>query len=421
MPKPAMTFSKYQSFTIEPGLYIVEPKGGRTYQARARVAGKWIYAGTETGDYRAAEQFARKWFRQMQAGTEGHETLQQAASEFLSSVRDEGKRKWHNTKWEAIRQFWQPGAGRPAVLVSAVDTPKLVEFVKWRQNQSPGTRSTNARLSSNTLHKDLVTLRQIIKYAVARGIVPSVPDFPGAHIVGSIKSNPQPWLTKDEWTRLIDVANERIDAAPNVRTEGQRRELRDFLLFMHATGLRVDEARGLQVRDCTPKVAKTGDWRSIPMIALPPDYEQERRGVRKETIDYRRKSRTEAEIRVRLPYVEIRLRTSKTGPRICQSRAYADAILRRVVKGKAVTDPLFTEHHRDAFRELLIAADLRTNDYGHPRNLKCIRPTSISHWLIDRPTVPLSWLATNCGTSIQMLQDFYIKRLGLALDGSAWL
>jgi hypothetical protein len=41
--------------------------------------------------------------------------------------------------------------------------------------------------------------------------------------------------------------------------------------------------------------------------------------------------------------------------------------------------------------------------------------------LIDQPTIPLSWLAANCGTSITMRQSFYIKRLGLGLDGSAWL
>ena len=35
--------------------------------------------------------------------------------------------------------------------------------------------------------------------------------------------------------------------------------------------------------------------------------------------------------------------------------------------------------------------------------------------------IPLSWLAANVGTSITMLQQFYVKRLGLALDGSAWL
>jgi len=54
-------------------------------------------------------------------------------------------------------------------------------------------------------------------------------------------------------------------------------------------------------------------------------------------------------------------------------------------------DQLFTEHHCDAFRELLTAAELRTNDSGQPRNMRCIRPTSISHWLLDRPTVPLTF------------------------------
>ena len=79
------------------------------------------------------------------------------------------------------------------------------------------------------------------------------------------------------------------------------------------------------------------------------------------------------------------------------------------------------EKHTDAFRELLIAADLRTNAFEVKRNAKCLRPTAISHWLLDQPTIPLSWLAANCGTSITMLQQFYVRRLGVTLDGLDWL
>lgn len=377
----------------------------------------------ETADFRQAAQFAREWFRGLKAGREGAETVQQAADAYVRSIRDDGKRAYHTATFAATKHFWTPGMGRPPVCVADITTPKLLEFVEWRQVQSPRGRSENTRITSSTLHKDLVTLRQIIKYAVARGVISRVPDFPGVHIVGSIENNPQPWLTPAEWEHLIAVAMQRIIEPPNVRTRDQRQELRDFLLFMHGTGLRVDEARALQVRDCTIKVAKTAPWQSIPAPAVEEAAAYgETRGVRGEQIEYRRsKAQGEALMQVRLPYVWIEVRESKTGPRPCQSRAYADAVFKRLAKDKQPTVLLFREHHRDAFRELLIAAGLRKNKYGRPRNLKCLRPTAISHWLIDKPTIPLQWLATNCGTSITMLQDFYVKRLGLAVDGSAWL
>jgi len=403
--KHPATFARYQSFTLEAGLYLVEPKGGRTYQARARVDGRWQYTGTETADYRAAEQFARRWFRQLKAGQDGHETIAQAATAYFESIRDPNKRKYHETKWEAVREFWSPGFDRKSIVVAAIDTPKILEFVQWRQKRTTLGRSANGQITANTLHKDLVTLRQILKFAVARGVISNVPVFPGAHIIGSIEANPQPWLTKDEWKRLMQVAADRIKAAPNTRTRAQRQELRDFCEFMLMTGLRVDEARKLQVRD----VAIAYTDKTAPGVIPAP------------TSKPFTKSRRNVMVQFQHPYFRIRVRESKTGPRVCHSRIGGYLVLGRLTEGKAPTDRLFREHHRDSFRELLIAAGLRTNAYGLPRNTKCLRPTAISHWLLDKPTIPLSWLAANCGTSITMLQSFYVKRLGLNLDGSAWL
>ena len=48
--------------------------------------------------------------------------------------------------------------------------------------------------------------------------------------------------------------------------------------------------------------------------------------MRREHIEYRKRSKDEGLIRVRYPYVEIRVRVSKTGPRLSQLRAYADAV-----------------------------------------------------------------------------------------------
>lgn len=388
-----MAFTRYRSFKVEPNLYIVEPVGGRTYQARARVDGKWHHTGTETGDIKAAEQVALRWFRSLRAGREGVETVQQAADAYFASIRNEGKRDYHAATFGATRDYWTPGMGRPSTTVAEITTPKLLEFIQWRRTQSPRGRSTNPRITSNTLHKDLVTLRQILKYAVARGVIERVPEFPGAHIIGSIEKNPQPWLDKAEWQRLIKVAEQRVKDAPNVRTRAQREELLVWLEFMHATGMRVDEVKALRARDCAVKYTKP----ATPTVL-----------------------RDGAVIETPKPYLFINIRQSKTGPRHTMSRPPRPRVL-GWLKEKQPDDLLFSEHHRDAFRELLIAADLRVSPFGMRRNAKCLRPTAISHWLIDRPTIPLQWLAANTGTSLVMLQNFYVKRLGLTLDGTAWL
>jgi integrase len=401
-----MAFPANRTFRLERGLYLLEGKGARTYAARAWREGSWRYTNLGTSNYQQASLAAVKWFRQLPAakGKATGEAMAHAAEAFLQSVRDEDKRANHAERWQAIRTFFSPGFGRDERPVSAVDSPLLMALVDWKRQQNP-------RVSASTIRKDLVTVRQILRHANFRGVISTMPTFPGAQQVGSIDSNPQPWLDKQEWGHLLTVANERIDDAPNKRTREQRSELRDFLLFMHATALRVDEARHLQVRDCAMKLTTPVPWESVDVRSIPDE-------LRKEAIEA---TRNRSKKFVRFPYIEVRVRQSKTGPRVCQSRAFAEGVLAPLVKGKKPTDPLFAHHHRDAFRELLIAANLRTNAYGHPRNAKCLRPTAISHWLLDKPTIPLSWLAANCGTSITMLQQFYIKRLGLALDGSAWL
>lgn len=64
---------------------------------------------------------------------------------------------------------------------------------------------------------------------------------------------------------------------------------------------------------------------------------------------------------------------------------------------------------RDGFRELLIAAGLRTDAFGNTRNLKSLRATAISFKLLDG--VDIFLVARNAGTSITQIDNFYAKRL----------
>jgi integrase len=335
--------------------------------------------------------------------------MAQAASAYLASIADENKRANHTERWNAVREFFGAGFGRAERFVSDIDSPTLMELVDWKRR--------NPKVTASTIRKDLVTVRQVLKHAVMRGVIASVPTFPGAQQIGSVATNPQPWITKNEWKHLMSLADQRIADAPNARTRAQRQELRDFCEFMWFTGLRVDEARTLQVRDVT--VAYTAWMNGMPEDLLAPEALRSYNAIVGARVTFRESD--DAVQAVQLPYLQIRVRRSKTGPRVCHSRIGAFQVFGRLTAGKKPTDLLFVEHHRDSFRELLIAADLRTNAYGLPRNAKCLRPTAISHWLLDKPTIPLSWLAANCGTSITILQQFYVKRLGLTLDGSAWL
>jgi integrase len=76
--------------------------------------------------------------------------------------------------------------------------------------------------------------------------------------------------------------------------------------------------------------------------------------------------------------------TGKRGTRTIVAPAEALAIINR--RRTEDTHLVFSQHHRDAFRELLIAAGLYRDSQGFTRNYKSLRATSISFKLLDDPS-----------------------------------
>ena len=65
-------------------------------------------------------------------------------------------------------------------------------------------------VTNNTLHKDVTLLRQLLTYAIEEGQLAALPIIPTP---GKIVANPRPWLSRDEWTHLADLAITRMVAA----------------------------------------------------------------------------------------------------------------------------------------------------------------------------------------------------------------
>lgn len=369
-----MGFTKTQSFKLEKGLYLEERKGAKHYKARALLNGKYHFSNTHETDYRKAERVARSWWRALHRSNTGDPSsgaMWDVAEGFLSSVEKEQKQKDYRVKWNKVREYFT------AMDVADVSSKTLNDFIKWRKAQ---VTASGTRISNHTVHKDLVTIRQVLKWAAYEKLIGSIPVFPPA---GKIEANPRPWLEPDEWKRLQQAAKERI-AVPGIstRTKAQREELYDFMLMMVHSCARVDELRSLRVSDC--------------VVREPTAAQQTRR-------------------RLKIPYyLEMRI-NGKTGIR--DSIAWSGAVTsyrRLVARGDLKPDDLlFKEHHRDGFRELLDAAGLRKDRLGKPRNLKALRSTGLMMKIMANPELNLKLLADNVGTSVAMLDTFYLKRLSV--------
>jgi hypothetical protein len=364
-----MAFTQNKSFKLEKGLLLEERKGAKNYKARMLIGGKYRFFNTETDDYAIAERRAksewRKRHRAKEGTPEGHSMLA-VAEGFLSSVEKESTRKNHRVKWNRIKGFFD------TFEVEDVTSKTLNDFIKWRRTDG------KTRVVNHTIRKDLVTIRRILKWAAYERLIDAVPSIPPA---GKVEANPRPWFEEEEWKTLKAAAKQRI-ADPNInpRTKAQREELYDFMMMMVHSCTRVDELRNVRVRDCSIK-------------HLSPK-EQEQRKINSAY------------------YLRIHI-NGKTGTRRATTWSGAVTAFQRLVARGSLkpNDLLFKEHHRDGFRELLEATGLRRDRDGKLRNLKALRSTALMLRIIQNPHLNLKVLAVNAGTSVTMLDKFYLKAL----------
>jgi hypothetical protein len=288
-----------------------------------------------------------------------------AIGELVDSYRDTlpaSKAAYLNMKWSTIEPFWR------TIEVEDVTPQTFRAFFKWRRGRKTpqGTKPKN-----HSIHKDVMIVRQVLKYAIEEGHLAALPLIPK---VGKIDANPRPWLTRAEFDHLYSACVDRIVSAENARVKAQRQDLDDFLLALVESTARVSELRTLTVGQVQAVEPKDGD-----------------------------------------PYCVLQI-TGKTGHRTCIAGGFFPAIFERRAKGLKATDPLWAHSQRDAFRELLTAAKLRTDAFGHTRNLKSIRATAISFRILSQaPNPDLLTIARNAGTSIAMIDAFYARRLSAEL------
>jgi hypothetical protein len=102
---------------------------------------------------------------------------------------------------------------------------------------------------------------------------------------------------------------------------------------------------------------------------------------------------------------------AKTGDRQVRGSIAAVRAFRRLQKRNPdhkPNDRIFPHHHRDALNALLEEAKLKVDKFGKTRNAKSFRTTYIN-FQIDKE-VDAEWISRNCGTSLQMIQQYYADR-----------
>ena len=256
--------------------------------------------------------------------------------------------------------------------LNSLTKKKLIEYRENRLEKNP-------TLTDKTIHQDFVALRGFLKYAVDMDLIANLPSFPQLKKIDSVRD----WFSPGDYKLLLQTSRNRIKGALNDRIRETRLDLHDYILLITHSCCRVDEIYNLRRKDITEIV--------------------------------REKNRFDDHLFMNV--------TGKTGTRLVLALMGAVRAVDRLDKRKKYKkdDRLFPKRFRITFNNLLDECNLKYDNQGKTRNLKSLRSTGICFRILNSEHPDLNAIKNNTGTSIAMLDRYYLKPLNARLNKKSLL
>lgn len=277
-----------------------------------------------------------------------------------------------------VVKFWREYAGGKAIATIGDDI--LSRYVEWRRDYY--SKFTDDELPNNakrnptdkTLQWEIMLGKALIKYAHQKGYRGTIalPTFTFTPKTKRIR----PAFELSEYRKLIRGMRKWINSCDDERFLQTRLLLRDYVLVLANSGMRVGEANNLKVRDVQPFVDDNNS-KNYRLIVK-----------------------------------------GKTGERDVIPRTYALKYIDRLMARKAnvqADDYLFTMADGgrittliDQFNVVLKLAGIERNSFGDKYSLYSLRHFYAVQAL--RKSIGIYEVARNMGTSVQMIQSYYGKQ-----------
>lgn len=271
--------------------------------------------------------------------------------------------------------FWREYAGGKAI--EAVDDKVLRDYIPWRKAYygRMATLPKNAKLhpADKTLQWEIMLGKMLVKFAHDQGYRGHKP-LPTATFTPKTK-RVRPAFTVPEYVRLYRAMRAWIAQATNEFWRHSRLLLRDYVLVLANSGLRVGEANKLEWRDVVPFKDEHG----------------------RANVQLHVRGKTGARVvipRVRVAHYLQRVRTLR-GAVQPNDRVF---VMR---DGSAITTLI------DQFNTVLIKAGLERNSAGDKFTLYSLRHFYAVQAIVNGIDVYV--VARNMGTSVQMIEQYYGK------------
>lgn len=364
-------------------LHVYKRENSDVWQCSTYLAGKNRRASTRQKDLAAARDAATDWYFNIKTKHKTGElestgpTFKQAAEQFRREfeIITKGERNPDYVKghWRRLSLHLEPFFGNMSL---ADITPGQVQEYRIKRHEETRAKTGKAP-ARNTLHQEIVCLRQVLKCAVRHRLLAYVPDLSEPYRSNG-KITHRAWFSPEEYKQLYTATRERVEHPPKKRFLRDYEELHDFVLFMANTGLRPDEANRLQYRDVT-------------------------------IVDDARTGETILEIEVR----------GKRGVGYCKSMTGAVLPFRRMQKRAKPqpTDVIFAKDHHILFNNVLEELGLKFDREGQRRTAYSLRHTYICIRLMEGADI--YQIAKNCRTSVEMIEKYYASHIKNRLDAAA--
>jgi hypothetical protein len=369
-------------------LHIYKRENSNHWQCSTYLAGKNRRKTTKEDSLAHAMDIAEDWYLELRGKLRAGDikdgkSFKVAATQFLREyeIITEGMRSPKHVKRhrDNLRIYLLPFFGDMTLSEITAGTAQEYRIHRAqnpyvRPGQDPETVKPPAR---NTIHQEIVTLRQVLKTANRHGWLQYVPDLSPPYRVSG-KIGHRAWFSPDEYRQLYEATRRRANKPLTKRWKWAGEQLHDYVLFMANTGLRPDEADRLQYRDVSVvKDAATGE---------------------------------------RILEIEVR---GKRGVGHCKSTTNAVRPFERLRQrnNPQPSDRLFPLGHRKLFNNILDEQNLKLDRDGNRRTAYSLRHTYICLRLMEGADV--YQIAKNCRTSVEMIEKYYAVHLKNTLDAAA--
>ena len=385
-------------------VHVYKRPNSSCWQCSSYLAGRNRRATTKEESLSKAKEIAEDWYLQLRGKLRSGElktgrTFREAAEQYLREydIITQGQRSKIYLRGQHSRaaRHLVPFFGR--LVLSEITAGKIQDYRIHRLEEAMAKRGKPP--AHNTMHQEIVTLRQILKTAIRHGWMDHLPDL-SAPYRSSPKISHRAWFSPEEYKTLYEATRRRAHEPKQPRFKWESEQLHDYVLFSANTGLRPDEARRLQFRDVTI-VVDEGSGQKILEIEV-----RGKRGV----------GYCKSMPGAVLPFQRLKARLRPAGgPGRKGSRV--ESMANGEWHKPEPSDLIFPKWQRELFNAILKEENLRVDRDGRPRTAYSLRHTYICLRLLEGADI--YQIAKNCRTSVEMIEKYYAAHLKTQLDASA--